>query len=122
MDDFSPSAVARRVAPLSELLDARQQLAGLVTYMGGKPGAEDLIGKVINDQELLQALAAARGPAGSTLGDGLLGITLAGDELTTLLVRQFKPKTDDRGHGIEKAVQTLARRALAQTRATGSDV
>src|SRR5579863_8870826 len=46
MDDFSPAAIARKVGPLKELLEARQQLANLVTYMDGKSGAEDLIGKV----------------------------------------------------------------------------
>src|SRR5687767_15272781 len=40
MDDFSPAAIARRVGALNELLQARTQLANLVTYMDGKTGAE----------------------------------------------------------------------------------
>lgn len=47
MDDFSPDAVARNVEPLSKLLEARTQLANLLTYMDGKNGAEELIGKVL---------------------------------------------------------------------------
>ena len=43
MDDFSPAAVARKVEPLSKLLEARTQLANLLTYMDGKTGAEELI-------------------------------------------------------------------------------
>src|SRR5882672_12483791 len=43
MDDFSPAAVASKVDALSKLLEARQQLAALVTYMDGKSGAEQLI-------------------------------------------------------------------------------
>ena len=43
MDDFSPAAVARKVDALSKLLEARQQLANLITYMDGKSGAEDLV-------------------------------------------------------------------------------
>jgi type VI secretion system protein ImpB len=59
MDDFSPAAVARKVGALNELLQARQQLANLVTYMDGKTGAEELIAKVLRDPALLQALASA---------------------------------------------------------------
>jgi type VI secretion system protein ImpB len=63
MDDFSPAAVARKVGALSKLLEARQQLANLVTYMDGKSGAEELIAKVLADPALLQALASAPKPA-----------------------------------------------------------
>jgi type VI secretion system protein ImpB len=63
MDDFSPGAVARKVDGLKELLEARQQLANLLTYMDGKTGAETLIAKVIKDEALLKSLAAARKPA-----------------------------------------------------------
>jgi type VI secretion system protein ImpB len=60
MDDFSPAAVARKVDGLKQLLEARQQLANLVTYMDGKTGAEELIAKVIKDEALLKSLADAR--------------------------------------------------------------
>ena len=59
MDDFSPAAVARKVDGLKQLLEARQQLANLITYMDGKTGAEGLIAKVIKDEALLKSLAAA---------------------------------------------------------------
>ena len=62
MDDFSPAAVAAKVEGLKQLLEARQQLANLVTYMDGKTGAEELIGKVIKDEALLKSLADARKP------------------------------------------------------------
>jgi type VI secretion system protein ImpB len=63
MDDFSPGAVAQKVDALSKLLQARQQLSNLMTYMDGKTGAEQLIAKVLQDPALLQALAASRKPA-----------------------------------------------------------
>jgi type VI secretion system protein ImpB len=63
MEDFSPAAVARKVDALKKLLDARQQLSNLVTYMDGKTGAEDLIAKLLGDPALLQSLAAAKKPA-----------------------------------------------------------
>ena len=63
MDDFSPAAVARKVDALKKLLDARQQLSNLVTYMDGKTGAESLIAKVLQDPALLQSLAASKKPA-----------------------------------------------------------
>jgi type VI secretion system protein ImpB len=59
MDDFSPAAVARKVAPLSKLLQARTELANLLTYMDGKDKAEELVAKLLNDPELLKSLAAA---------------------------------------------------------------
>jgi type VI secretion system protein ImpB len=63
MDDFSPAAVARKVEALKKLLDARQQLSNLVTYMDGKTGAEELIAKLLKDPALLQSLAESRKPA-----------------------------------------------------------
>jgi type VI secretion system protein ImpB len=62
MDDFSPAAVARKVGGLSKLLEARTQLANLVTYMDGKAGAEKLISQVLQDPALLQSLASAPKP------------------------------------------------------------
>ena len=62
MEDFSPAVVARKVDALNRLLQARQQLSNLMTYMDGKTGAEDLIAKVLNDPALLQSLAAAPKP------------------------------------------------------------
>src|SRR6266550_6970151 len=62
MDDFSPAAVARKVDALSKLLEARQQLASLVTYMDGKSGAEQLIRKLLQDPALLKAVAALPKP------------------------------------------------------------
>jgi type VI secretion system protein ImpB len=59
LDDFSPAAVARKVDGLSKLLEARQQLANLITYMDGKSGAEELVGKLLNDPAALQALSAS---------------------------------------------------------------
>jgi type VI secretion system protein ImpB len=63
MDDFTPAAIARKVDSLNKLLEARQQLQNLVTYMDGKGGAEDLIAKVLADPALLGSLAATAKPA-----------------------------------------------------------
>ncbi len=68
MDDFSPAAVARKVAGLDKVLEARTQLSNLITYMDGKTGAEELIAKLINDPALLQSLAASAKPAEPTAG------------------------------------------------------
>ncbi len=62
MDDFSPAAIAKKVAGLDKLLEARTQLSNLVTYMDGKGGAEELIAKIINDPALLQSLVVAPKP------------------------------------------------------------
>ena len=60
MDDFSPAAVARKVDALNKLLEAREQLANLITYMDGKTGAEELVSRLLRDPALLQTLAATR--------------------------------------------------------------
>ena len=62
MDDFSPAAVARKVNGLNKLLEARTQLANLITYMDGKTGAEELIAKVLADPALLATLTAEAKP------------------------------------------------------------
>lgn len=62
MDDFSPAAIARKVDALNQLLQARNQLANLVTYMDGRTGAEDLIANMLKDPALQQALSAAPKP------------------------------------------------------------
>jgi type VI secretion system protein ImpB len=62
MDDFSPAAIARKVEPLRKLLEARGQLANLMTYMDGKTGAEDLIAKLLAEPALMQSLTAAPKP------------------------------------------------------------
>ena len=66
MDDFSPAAIAPKVEGLNKLLQARQQLSNLVTYMDGKGGAEELINKVLNDPTLLQSLTDSAKPADNT--------------------------------------------------------
>ncbi|QPK63342.1 type VI secretion system contractile sheath small subunit [Methylomonas sp. LL1] len=69
MDDFSPAAVAKKVAGLDKIVEARTQLSNLITYMDGKTGAEELIAKLINDPALLQTLAAKAKPAETGAGD-----------------------------------------------------
>jgi type VI secretion system protein ImpB len=65
LDDFSPAAVARKVDSLNKLLQAREQLSNLLTYMDGKDGAEALLAKALNDPALLQSLSAAPNAAGA---------------------------------------------------------
>ncbi|MBI1175998.1 type VI secretion system contractile sheath small subunit [bacterium] len=65
MDDFSPAAIARKVDSLNKLLQARTELANLLTYMDGKDGAESLVGKLLNDPDLMKSLTAAPKPADS---------------------------------------------------------
>jgi len=66
MADFSPEVVAKKVSALNNLLEARTQLKDLLTYMDGKVGAEELLGKVLKNPELLKSLAAAPKPTDDT--------------------------------------------------------
>jgi len=58
MDDFSPAAVARKVDALNKLLQARTELANLLTYMDGKDKAEQVLAKLLENPELMKSLAA----------------------------------------------------------------
>ena len=62
MEDFSPAAVARKVDSLNKLLQARTELSNLLTYMDGKDKAEELVGKLLNNPELMKSLTAAPAP------------------------------------------------------------
>lgn len=70
MADFSPAAVAKKVEALNKLLEARTQLANLLTYMDGKSGAEELMSKVLADPNLMKALASAPKPEGGEVKNG----------------------------------------------------
>jgi len=62
MDDFSPAAVAKKVEALNKLMEARTQLANLLTYMDGKTGAEELIANLLNNPELMKSLVSTAKP------------------------------------------------------------
>jgi type VI secretion system protein ImpB len=64
--DFGPGAIAKKVPALQKLLEARTQLANLITYMDGKTGAEELIAKVLSDKGLMSSLASAPNPDAKT--------------------------------------------------------
>ncbi|AOK21298.1 hypothetical protein WL40_06770 [Burkholderia ubonensis] len=69
IEDFSPAAIARKVEPLRQLLEARTQLANLQTYMDGKSGAEALVNQLLQDPGLLRSLAAAPKPQAASEAD-----------------------------------------------------
>ncbi len=62
MEDFSPAAVAKKVDALNKLLQARTELANLLTYMDGKDKAETLIAKMLENPDLMKSLSAAPNP------------------------------------------------------------
>jgi type VI secretion system protein ImpB len=78
MDDFSPAAIAKKVEPLRKLLEARQQLSNLITYMDGKTGAEQLVERIMGDPELLKSLAAQAKPADAGSADAAADPAKAG--------------------------------------------
>ncbi|AGT11490.1 type VI secretion system contractile sheath small subunit [Paracoccus aminophilus] len=57
MDDFNPANVARQVPALKKLLEAREHLANLQRYMNSKPKAQEQIRQLLNDPDLMAALA-----------------------------------------------------------------
>jgi len=61
MGDFGPAEIARQVPALNKLLEAREQLANLARYMNGKNKAQDHIRALLDDPDLMAALAARAG-------------------------------------------------------------
>ena len=59
MNDFDPGQIAK-VPAMAKLLEARQELNDLLTFVDGKAGAQDLLDKVLKDPSLLKSLTAAR--------------------------------------------------------------
>jgi type VI secretion system protein ImpB len=62
MDDFSPGAIARRVPALAALLDARERLTQLITYMDGKAAAEETVKQLLERPDWLRRLTAGARP------------------------------------------------------------
>ncbi len=104
--------------------------------MDGRAGAEDLLAKVLNDPALLKSLASQSKPEapannrqhrGSNMAEAQKSQgTAAGiaetDELSALLQREFKPKTDRARAEVENAVRTLAEQALRESTVISDDV
>ena len=63
IDDFEPGALARKVEPLNQLLQARTKLSNLLSYMDGKSGVEELLAKALENPALLKSLVASSKPA-----------------------------------------------------------
>lgn len=57
-----------------------------------------------------------------TASAALASVTLEGDDLASLLQKEFKPKSDDAKSAVESAVQILAQQALSQTTLISGDV
>ena len=68
MDDFSPDAVAQRVAPLKELLDLRTKLADLRGSLQGNDKLEEILQHTLNDAAAMKKLETEIGPQGGGNG------------------------------------------------------
>ena len=60
--------------------------------------------------------------AATQSSSALAAVSLEGNDLASLLQKEFKPKSDEARSAVEAAVQTLAQQALAQTQLIGKDV
>jgi type VI secretion system protein ImpB len=60
MSDFDPAEVVKRIPELAVLLEARNQLKELITYMDGKAAAEDVIQELLRDPKWNSILDSAR--------------------------------------------------------------
>jgi type VI secretion system ImpB/VipA family protein len=58
--DFSPAAIATQVEPLRRLLEVRECLSNLLTFMDGKIEAEHAVTALLKDPQRMAALRALR--------------------------------------------------------------
>ena len=71
MKDFTPAKIAEQVGPLKELLDARNELKSLLTFMDGRANAEKAIKELLNNETLMKSLATSEAQAaGGEKSDG----------------------------------------------------
>ena len=57
MDDFEPANIVSQVEPLQKILDARNKLRDLQTYVDRLPGLEGVLEEVLKNTERIQAVA-----------------------------------------------------------------
>jgi type VI secretion system protein ImpB len=65
LDDFSPDAVARNIAPLRELLDLRSKLADLRGSLQGNDKLEEILQSTLNDAAAMKKLEGEMGGGGN---------------------------------------------------------
>lgn len=63
MKSFSPDEIAKNVPVLKKLLDARNQLQNLLSYMDADRDIESLVARLRSDENLLKSLMAEGKPA-----------------------------------------------------------
>jgi type VI secretion system protein ImpC len=111
IDDFLPGSIVRKVPCLRKLLEERTQLVNLVTYMDGKAGAEALVERILNNEQLQDGVVdtdATPSPPGNQPAG------LVSESLQALLQKEFKPKTELALTELGRALQTLLEHALAR--------
>ena len=89
MHDFSPSSVVNKVPGLHNLFSARTDLSSLLSYMDGRPSAEDLVTRLVTDPSI----------AVST-------------DFKALLREAFSPRSEVAVQTIEKGLATLVMHRL----------
>ncbi|MEL6478920.1 MAG: type VI secretion system contractile sheath small subunit [Pseudomonadota bacterium] len=70
MKDFTPGKIAEQVPALKELLDARNELKSLLTFMDGRANAEKAIKELLNNETLMKSLATSEANASEEKSDG----------------------------------------------------
>jgi type VI secretion system protein ImpB len=61
MEDFEPAQVVKKIPELAVLLEARNQLKELMTYMDGKSAAEDVIQELLKNPRWADAVKLKEG-------------------------------------------------------------
>lgn len=56
IEDFTPGEIARRIPQMQQLLEARQHLTQLITYMDGKSSAEEVVKNLLEKPDFLHQL------------------------------------------------------------------
>lgn len=80
MEDFSPGAIAKRIPQMQKLIEAREHLSQLITYMDGKSKAEEVIKNFLEKPDFLNELVNNAQKAVSDVENNINGSDNKGDE------------------------------------------
>jgi type VI secretion system protein ImpC len=124
IDDFLPKSVVRQVPSLRVLFERWELFSNLQTYMDGKEGARTLVEKILDDAELLNAIALL----GERVGDDddtpnfdrpFRNAGVERTDLAALVEGQFRPRTERAKDQINRALAALAQMLQEMPHPTG---
>ncbi len=119
LDDFSPAAIVRQVAPLQRLMDIRTEVSQLGS-VGGKDGPAKRLAEILDDPEVKRTMATTTTAPSATLAGA--PVPQDSDPFAGLLDKGSSPFTPAlRKSGVVQSVASLCTAALGQSSLVSSE-